>query len=233
MSQVTDNLATLKQKIQAAEEKYQRQPGSVRLLGVTKKQPLPKMKIAAQAGVLDFAENHVQEALMKLNRLKSLPIQWHFTGTVQSNKIETIAKYFHWVHSIDRAKTALTFSEKRSPDLPPLNILIQVNIDDEPTKSGVALEELSMIAEFIKDLPNIKFRGLMAIPAPKETFEEQRESFAKLRQAMEHLKANGFPDLDTLSMGMSNDYEAAIAEGSTIVRIGTALFGQRIGVQGL
>lgn len=227
MLKIIDSLQDIKRRISEAEAEFNRTPGSVRLVGVTKKQPMGKLKTAAEEGLKDFGENHLQEALAKLSRLKQYGIEWHFLGTIQSNKTEAIAKYFNWIHSIDRAKIALKLGEQRPEELGPINVLLQVNVDDEDTKSGVAFEEVSMIANFIKDVPNIKLRGLMTIPAIRREFDEQREPFKKLRECFEELKINGFPDLDTLSMGMSHDFEAAIAEGSTMVRIGAAIFGSR------
>lgn len=225
MLKIIDNYEDIKRRIADAEAEFNREPGSVQLIGVTKKQPMGKLKTAAEEGMKAFGENHLQEALAKLSRLKQFGIEWHFLGAVQSNKTEAIAKYFNWVQSIDRAKIALRLSEQRPEGMDPINILLQVNVDDEDTKAGVAFEEIPMIANFIKDLPNVKLRGLMCIPAIRRDFDEQREPFRKLREAFEELKANGFPDLDTLSMGMSHDFEAAIAEGSNMVRIGAAIFG--------
>ncbi len=226
MLKIIDNLHDIRRRISEAETEFNREAGSIRLIGVTKKQPMGKLKTAAEEGLKDFGENHLQEALAKLSRLKKYEIEWHFLGSIQSNKTEAIAKYFNWVHSVDRAKIALRLSEQRPEGMPPVNILLQVNVDDEDSKSGIAFEEIPMIANFIKDLPNVKLRGLMCIPAIRREFEEQREPFRKLREAFEDLKTNGFPDLDTLSMGMSHDFEAAIAEGANMVRIGAALFGQ-------
>lgn len=227
MLKIIENLQSIKERIAKAEIEFGREPNSVRLVGVTKKQPMGKLRTAADEGLKDFGENHLQEALAKLTRLKQYGIEWHFLGSIQSNKTQAIAQYFNWVHSIDRAKDALRLSEQRSAELPPLNILIEVNVDDEDTKAGVAFEELPMITQFISQLPNIKLRGLMAIPAIRRDFEEQREPFRKLREAFVKLQQTGFPEIDTLSMGMSHDFEAAIAEGSTMVRVGAAIFGDR------
>ncbi len=226
MLKIVENLKSIRERIANAEREFNREPGSVKLVGVTKKQPMGKLKTAADEGLKDFGENHLQEALAKLSRLKQYEIQWHFLGPIQSNKTQAIAQYFNWVHSVDRAKVALRLSEQRPENLGPLNILIEVNVDDEDNKAGVAFEELPMIAKFVADLPHIKFRGLMAIPAIRREFEEQREPFRKLREAFDQLKQDGHPDLDTLSMGMSHDFEAAIAEGATMVRIGAAIFGE-------
>jgi len=225
MLKIIDNLEDIKRRIADAEAEFNREPGSVQLIGVTKKQPMGKLKTAAEEGMKAFGENHLQEALAKLSRLKQFGIEWHFLGAIQSNKTEAIAKYFNWVQSVDRAKIALRLSEQRPEGMDPINILLQVNVDDEDSKAGVAFEEIPMIANFIKDLPNVKLRGLMCIPAIRRDFDEQREPFRKLHDAYKELKENGFPDLDTLSMGMSHDFEAAIAEGSNMVRIGAAIFG--------
>lgn len=226
MQKVLDNLTFLKQQIHKAEEKYGREHDSVQLVGISKKQAIPKIVTAARAGQFAFGENHLQEGLAKIQRLKKFPMEWHFIGSVQGNKATAITTYFDWVHSLDRAKIALILSEDRPEELPPLNVCIQVNVDGEQSKGGVSLEELPMLAGFVKDLPRLKLRGIMSIPRPELDFDEQRASFARVREASEQLKSYGF-DIDTISMGMSGDYEAAIAEGATIVRIGTALFGPR------
>lgn len=227
MLKIVENLHNIKERIANAETQYGRELGSVKLVGVTKKQPMGKLKTAADEGLKDFGENHLQEALAKLSRLKQYGIQWHFLGPIQSNKTQAIAQYFQWVHSIDRAKIALRLSEQMPESVTgPLNILIQVNVDDEDNKAGVAFEELPMVLQFISELPKLRMRGLMAIPAIRREFDEQRKPFSRLREAYEKLKLD-YPTMDTLSMGMSHDFEAAIAEGSTMVRIGAAIFGER------
>lgn len=226
MLQITNNLQTIKDRIINAEREYNREPGSVTLVGISKKQPMGALKTAADEGLKDFGEIHLQEAVAKISRLKNFDLQWHFIDTVQFNKANAIAKYFDWVHSIDRAKTALMLSEERSESMPPLNLLIKVNVDDEPNKTGVAFEELPMTVDFIAKLPHIKLRGLTATPAKRYEFEAQREPFKRLREAFEKLQQNGHPELDTLCMGMSHDFEAAIAEGATMIRIGGGIFGK-------
>lgn len=225
MLTIAKNLDSIKAQITDAEKKHNREPGSVRLVGISKKQPMGSLKTAADEGLKDFAEIHLQEAVSKIGRLKNYNIEWHFIDAVQFNKAEATAKYFDWVHSIDRAKTALMLSEARPENMPPINLLIKVNIDDEPNKIGIAFEELPMTVDFIAKLPNIKLRGLTATPTKRYEFEAQREPFNKLREAFEELKQNGHPELDTLCMGMSHDFEAAIAEGATMVRIGGGIFG--------
>jgi hypothetical protein len=169
----------------------------------------------------------VQEALDKIAALQDLPIEWHYIGPIQSNKTRAIAENFSWVHSVDRLKAAERLSGQRPAHLPPLQVCLQVNISMEASKSGVAPDEVNALAHTIAKLPNLKLRGLMAVPAPSDDVAAQRLSFAKLRALREQLNQQGLP-LDTLSMGMSHDFAAAIAEGSTIVRIGTAIFGNRI-----
>ena len=180
----------------------------------------------AAEGIEDFGENYVQEALDKMAQLEDLPLCWHFIGPIQSNKTRAIAENFHWVHSIDRLKIARRLSEQRPEDKPPLQVCLQVNISAEASKAGVPLPALPDLARQVAALPRLRLRGLMAIPAPATEFEQQREPFAALRLALESLQA-GLPELDTLSMGMSADLEAAICEGATLIRIGTALFGPR------
>jgi pyridoxal phosphate enzyme (YggS family) len=203
-----------------------RDPADVKLLAVSKKQPVSKISAAAAAGQRDFGENFVQEGLDKIQALTKVSLTWHFIGHLQSNKTRDVAEYFDWVHTIDRPKIAARLSRQRPDDLPPLNICLQVNVDEEPAKSGVRIEELPELARACARLPNIRLRGLMCLPAIRDEFEAQRVPFAKLRQLQQALQDDGF-ELDTLSMGMSNDFRAAVFEGATIVRIGTAVFGER------
>lgn len=206
--------------------KFNRNPNDVRLLAVSKKHSIANIEAAYQAGQRQFGESYLQEALPKINALTHLEIIWHYIGAIQSNKTKIIAENFNWVQSVDRLKIAERLNAQRPAHLPRLNICIEVNIDDEPQKSGVSLLELSALAQAISKLPNLHLCGLMAIPAPRNSFEQQRIAFKKLHTAFEQLKSQGLV-LDTLSMGMSDDFAAAIAEGSTIVRIGTRLFGKR------
>jgi pyridoxal phosphate enzyme (YggS family) len=211
-------------QIQQAEIIYQRQPGSVLLLAVSKTKPASIIATAYQAGQRHFGENYLQEALSKQQALSAFDITWHFIGPIQSNKTKTIASHFDWVHSVDKLKIAQRLSEQRPHNLAPLNICLQVNISDEASKSGIRLNELSELCEQVATLPNIKLRGVMAIPAPSSSFEQQCQPYKTLYQAVKRLNK---PELNTFSFGMSDDLNAAIAEGSTIVRIGTALFGAR------
>ncbi len=196
------------------------------LLAVSKTQPAERLRELYQLGQRDFGENYLQEALAKQAALADLRICWHFIGPIQSNKTKSIAEHFDWVHSVDRIKVARRLSEQRPETLPALNVCLQVDISGEASKSGVPPEALPELAEAVAELPRLRLRGLMCIPAPSDDFAEQRRAFAEMRHGFEALRARGHA-LDTLSMGMSGDLEAAIAEGATLVRIGTALFGPR------
>jgi pyridoxal phosphate enzyme (YggS family) len=223
MSTIAENISTLAERIRSAAQAVQRDPASVGLLAVSKTKPANDLREAYDAGLRDFGENYLQEALGKQAELSDLPLIWHFIGPIQSNKTRAIAEHFAWVHSVDRLKIAQRLSEQRPPELPPLNICIQVNVSGEASKSGCSPEDLPALAEAISALPNLKLRGLMAIPEPTDDRDEQNASFAAVSTLQAQL---GLP-LDTLSMGMSHDLEAAIAQGATWVRIGTALFGAR------
>jgi len=223
---VTENLALISDLLAFSAVDAKREPDTVKLLAVSKKQPLAKILAAVEAGQRDFGENFVQEGLEKIAQTKDLNLVWHFIGHLQNNKTRIVAGNFDWVHTIDKLKTARRLSEQRPAALGPLNICLQVNIDNEPGKSGVAIEALPELAAACAELPNIKLRGLMCLPAIKSEFEQQRLPFARLRELADTLRDNGVAT-DTLSMGMSGDYRAAIFEGATIVRIGTALFGDR------
>ena len=219
-------LHTVLGRIRAAEQRFQRPPGAVRLLAVGKTQPAAAIAALAAAGQRDFGENYFQEALDKMTELATLELEWHFIGPMQANKTRGIAEHFAWVHSVDRLKIAERLSAQRPDHLPPLNVCLQVNIDREPTKHGLDEAELAEVAHAVATLPRLRLRGLMAIPAPAAEFTAQRRPFAQLRKLRERLADAGLV-LDTLSAGMSDDLEAAIAEGATLVRIGTALFGSR------
>jgi len=223
-------IARIQERISKAEQQFGQPAGSVRLLVVSKKKPASEIRATFAAGQRAFGENYAQEAISKITELDPLDIQWHFIGPIQSNKTRLIAEHFSWVHSVDRLTIAERLSRQRSADLPPLNICLQVNVSNEPTKSGVTLDgglaSLSALASSVAELPHIRLRGLMAIPVASRELSAQRKPFLVLREVLEKLKAEGL-DLDTLSMGMSDDMEAAIAEGATIVRIGTAIFGPR------
>jgi pyridoxal phosphate enzyme (YggS family) len=223
---VTENLALISDLLHQAAIEAGRQPTDVRLLAVSKKQPLEKIREAAAAGQRDFGENFVQEGVEKIEALSDLDLTWHFIGHLQSNKTRVVAEYFDWVHTIDKLKTARRLSEQRPTGLPPLNICIQVNVDDETSKSGVQPEALPELARACAELPNLRLRGLMCLPAVRDEFEQQRIPFAALRGMAEDLRRAGV-ETDTLSMGMTADFRAAVFEGATIVRIGTALFGER------
>ena len=227
MHSIEKNLAQIHLQIEQAASEYNRDSHNISLLAVSKKKLPADLRNAYSCGQRDFGENFLQEAQAKMRELPDLDIIWHFIGPVQSNKTRALAESFDWVHCVDRLKIARRLSDQRPESMPPLNICIQVNIDLETSKSGVAPDGIVAIAEAICDLPKIRLRGLMAIPAQQSRFELQREPFAKLRQALHDLQQRGL-DCDTLSMGMSHDMRAAIAEGSTLVRIGTAIFGERL-----
>ncbi|CAN2981358.1 MULTISPECIES: YggS family pyridoxal phosphate-dependent enzyme [Pseudomonas] len=223
MSTIADNIGLVSQRIRAAADAVQRDASSIHLLAVSKTKPAQAVREAYAAGLRDFGENYLQEALGKQADLTDLPLSWHFIGPIQSNKTRAIAEHFAWVHSVDRLKIAQRLSEQRPADLPPLNICIQVNVSGEASKSGCTPADLPALAMAISALPRLKLRGLMAIPEPTEDRAEQDAAFATVRD----LQASLNLALDTLSMGMSHDLESAIAQGATWVRIGTALFGAR------
>ena len=223
MSTIADNIGQVSQRIRAAADAVQRDASSIHLLAVSKTKPAQAVREAYAAGMRDFGENYLQEALGKQAELTDLPLSWHFIGPIQSNKTRAIAENFAWVHSVDRLKIAQRLSEQRPADLPPLNICIQVNVSGEASKSGCTPADLPALANAISALPRLKLRGLMAIPEPTEDRSAQDAAFAAVRE----LQASLNLALDTLSMGMSHDLESAIAQGATWVRIGTALFGAR------
>jgi pyridoxal phosphate enzyme (YggS family) len=225
MSTIATNIAKVVLRIREAAQNSSRTPEQVGLLAVSKTQPASAIREAAAAGLRDFGENYLQEALDKQQALADLALCWHFIGPIQSNKTRAIAEHFDWVHSVDRLKIAQRLSEQRPAGLPPLNICLQVNISEEPSKAGCRPDEVAGLAQAVAGLPNLRLRGLMAIPRPSSDPAEQRQAFAALRNLQRSLALP--TELDTLSMGMSDDLEAAIAEGSTWVRIGTALFGAR------
>lgn len=198
----------------------------VQLLAVSKTQPASVIREAFEVGVHLFGENYLQEALEKQSQLTDLPIEWHFIGPIQSNKTQPIAQNFSWVHSVDRLKIAQRLNDARPLDLAPLNICIQVNVDSEESKGGVAIHEVEPLAAAISTMPRLKLRGLMAIPEPSSNIDKQRSQFNKVRECYESLLSKDYA-LDTLSIGMSEDYPIAIEQGATIVRIGSALFGAR------
>jgi hypothetical protein len=220
----------VRERIDAVARAALRDPQSVHLLAVSKTFGADAVLEAATVGQRAFGENYLQEALDKIAAVRAaqpgLLLEWHFIGPIQSNKTRPIAENFDWVHSVEREKIARRLSEQRPAHLPPLNVCLQVNISGEASKSGVAPDEVAALAREVAGMPNLKLRGLMAIPEPEEDIERQRAPLRKMRELFASLQAQGLA-LDTLSMGMSSDLEAAVAEGATIVRIGTAIFGQR------
>ncbi|GMG91174.1 YggS family pyridoxal phosphate enzyme [Cupriavidus sp. TKC] len=228
MSVIAANLQAVKNDIAAAAQQADRDPSGVTLLAVSKTVSPDRVREAFEAGQPAFGENYVQEGLDKIAALGDLRsrIAWHFIGPLQSNKTRPVAEQFDWVHAIDRLKIAERLSAQRPANLAPLQVCIQVNISNEDTKSGVLPEEVLPLARAVAALPNLQLRGLMAIPAPAADLAAQRVPFAALRRLLEELRQSGL-DVDTLSMGMSADMPAAIAEGATMVRIGTAIFGAR------
>ncbi|MDD2132850.1 YggS family pyridoxal phosphate-dependent enzyme [Pseudomonas kurunegalensis] len=223
MSTLADNLSAISARIASAAQAAGRDPASVQLLAVSKTKPASAIREVHAAGVRDFGENYLQEALTKQQALSDLPLIWHFIGPIQSNKTKAIAEHFDWVHSVDRLKIAQRLSEQRPAGLAPLNICLQVNVSGEDSKSGCAPADLPALAKAVAALPNLRLRGLMAIPEPTDDRAAQEAAFSSLRALQKGLDLG----LDTLSMGMSHDLEAAIAQGATWVRIGTALFGAR------
>jgi hypothetical protein len=227
MSSIAQSLEKIRNRVTVLERRYERAPGAVRVLAVSKTKPPEAVRAAARMGQRDFGENHVQDALTKLDVLGDLDLVWHFIGPIQSNKTRVVASRFDWVHSIDRTKIAQRLNQQRPEDLAPLNVCIQVNVSGESSKSGVQPEQVGELARFVSRLPRLVLRGLMTVPRACDDLKEQRRPFAALRALLEAQNAHGL-DLDTLSMGMTNDMEAAIAEGATIIRIGTAIFGARV-----
>lgn len=225
MSAIVSNLKQIHTQIQQTEQIYGREKNSVQLLAVSKTKPANMIASAYQAGQRHFGENYLQEALQKQRELGAYSISWHFIGAIQSNKTKLLATHFDWVHCVDSLKIAQRLNSQRPENLPPLNICIQINISNEDSKAGIFLNELPMLITQISQLQNLALRGVMTIPAPETDFARQREPFKKL---VDTVKALEKESLTTFSFGMSDDLAAAIAEGSTMVRIGTALFGSRV-----
>lgn len=224
---IAQNLAKVRVRIARAATRAGRDPGSIRLLAVSKAQPLEALAAALETGQNEFGENYLQEALPKLQALGARRnLVWHFIGAVQANKTRLVAENFAWVHTVDREKIAQRLNDQRPAGLSPLNVCIEVNVSGERSKTGVTPQDLPELAALIADLPHLKLRGLMAIPAAEADAEKQRAPFRRLRELRDGLNAQGY-GLDTLSMGMSADFEVAIAEGATLVRLGTAIFGPR------
>jgi PLP dependent protein len=228
MSDLAQNLEAVHRRIAQAAQAAGRDPASTRLLAVSKTFPAEAVRAAFAAGQRAFGENYVQEALAKIEALADLraPLEWHFIGPLQSNKTRQVAEHFDWVHSVDRLKIAQRLAEQRPASLRPLNVCLQINVSGEASKSGVAPADAPALAREIASLPRLVLRGLMSIPEPSEDVDTQRAAHRTLRELFDTLRAQGLA-LDTLSMGMSADLEAAVLEGSTIVRIGTAIFGAR------
>lgn len=226
MSTIESNLQAVRARITAAARAAGREPGAITLLAVSKTFAAAAVRAAHAAGQREFGENYVQEGMEKIAALSALPLIWHFIGPIQSNKTRSIAEHFAWVHSVAREKIAQRLAQARPERLGPLDICLQVNVSGEASKSGVAPEAVRSLADAIRALPGLRLRGLMAVPEPSDDVELQRRRFRGLRELLQQLNAAGF-GLDTLSMGMSQDLEAAIMEGATIVRVGTAIFGER------
>jgi pyridoxal phosphate enzyme (YggS family) len=226
MTTIASSLQAVNARIARVAQAVGRQPDEITLLAASKTNPAEAVREAWLAGQIIFGENYLQEALAKMPALADLPIEWHFIGPIQSNKTKRIAENFSWVHSVDRAKIADRLSKDRSETLPPLQICLQVNVSGEDSKSGVESEELAALAAHVVRLPRLKLRGLMAVPELTTATALQRSQFHLLRELYDQLKQDGY-ELDTLSMGMSEDMDIAIAEGATMVRVGTAIFGPR------
>ena len=229
-NRVADSLAAVRERIAAAERRFDRPPGSVALVAVAKTKPASLIREAWEAGQRRFGENFVQEAVAKVDELSTLAgpggIEWHFVGALQANKSRTVAERFDWVHTVDRVRIARRLSDQRPAWLAPLNVCLQVNVSGEGSKFGVDVSEAADLASAVAELPRLRLRGLMTIPRPCPGLDEQRGALRPLVEAYERLRGDGHP-LDTLSMGMTDDLEAAVAEGSTLVRVGTAVFGPR------
>lgn len=223
---INRNIAELRQRICQIAQDYGRKSEEITLLAVSKTQPAAAIRAAARSGCQAIGENYIQEAVDKQAELTDLSLQWHCIGPVQSNKTRLVAEHFDWVHTVDRLKIARRLSDQRPAHLPPLQVCLQLNIDREPQKAGVTPEALGELARDVAALPNLALRGVMAIPEPRTDYEAQRASFAAIRDCFSALQAE-HPRLDTLSMGMSRDFPAAIAEGATLIRIGTDIFGAR------
>lgn len=229
MNDIAHNLAQVRDKISAAATRCGRASEEITLLAVSKTKPASAIAEAIAAGQRMFGENYVQEGVEKIRHFQekgTADLQWHFIGPLQSNKSRLVAEHFDWCHTVDRLRIATRLSEQRPAEMPPLNVLIQINISDENSKSGIALEELDQLADQVAALPGLRLRGLMAIPAPESDYDRQFAVARQMAVAFEALKTR-FPTVDTLSLGMTDDMAAAIAAGSTMVRIGTAIFGAR------
>jgi pyridoxal phosphate enzyme (YggS family) len=232
MNEIADNLAGVLQRLQSASARAGRAPDAVRLIAVSKTFTAAAVRAAAVAGQHRFGENYLQEALVKIEALADSALEWHFIGPIQSNKTREIASHFSWVHGVERLRIIERLSAQRPQDLPALNVCVQVNVSGEASKSGCALEQAPELCAAIAALPRLRLRGLMAIPEAVENAEAARPAFRQLRTLFEGIRVGGAvkpADFDTLSMGMSGDFEVAIEEGATLVRVGSAIFGQRSG----
>jgi len=224
MNKPANPVHAIRDRIRKAEARFGRLPDSVQLLAVSKKKSVANIIAVAESGQRAFGENYVQEAIPKIIALREHGFDWHFIGAVQSNKTAEIARHFSWVHTLDRLKIAKRLSAQRPADLPPLNVCIEIKLSNEPSKAGIAISEVREFIAAVAVLPNLSLRGLMSLPAPDADFDRQRAAFRKLAEVFHETAVAG---MDTLSMGTTADFEAAIAEGATIVRIGTGIFGAR------
>ena len=228
MIAIDQNIACVRDRIKRAATLYSRESSTISLLAVSKKQSVSAIQVAIAAGVKDFGENYLQEAELKINELREMSLNWHYIGAIQSNKTRAIASLFDWVHSVDRVSIAQRLSNQRPQALEPLNICLQINIDAEASKSGLLPEDVLEAVKQINEMPNLRLRGLMAIPAKSEDIQSTRASFARMYQLFEQAQQlSDASSFDTLSMGMSADIEPAIAEGATLLRVGTDIFGAR------
>jgi pyridoxal phosphate enzyme (YggS family) len=221
-----ERLATVRARIEAAARRAGRDPAGIRLLAVSKQQPVEAVAAAADAGQREFGENYVREGVAKVESLRERGLTWHFIGQLQANKTREVAEHFQWVHTVDRERIATRLDAQRPHYAGPLDVLLQVRLEDEPGKGGAEPAEVPRLAQFVAGLPRLRLRGLMCVPPPADDEAGQRRPFARLRELLEDLNRHGH-SLDTLSMGMSGDLEAAVLEGATLVRIGTAVFGPR------
>lgn len=227
MHSISNHVTALEKRVAEAAQRNGRVRDSIRLVGASKTQSAETIRAAVSCGITEFGENYLNDALPKIAALRDLSLQWHFIGAIQSNKTRDIAHHFQWVQTLDRAKIAQRLSDQRPDDADALDVLIQINIDDEPQKAGIAPDALAEFAPHVLKLPRIRLRGLMSIPRPEVDPEAQRTAFRRMRELFERAKPMGAMHWDTLSMGMTQDFETAIAEGATMIRIGTALFGPR------
>jgi PLP dependent protein len=227
MHSISNHVSAVQKRVAEAAQRNGRVRDSIRLVGASKTQSAETIRAAASCGITEFGENYLNDALPKIDALRDLSLQWHFIGAIQSNKTRDIAHHFQWVQTLDRAKIAQRLSDQRPEDADALDVLIQVNIDDEPQKAGIAPDALAEFAPHVLKLPRIRLRGLMSIPRPEVDPDVQRTAFRRMRELFERAKPVGATHWDTLSMGMTQDFETAIAEGATMIRIGTALFGAR------